>query len=225
MFPDLTDEPETDAWKRYEEGREEFVASIIRPLSRGWGDSTALLAKAESWLANETDTEIRKILIADIASALGCGGDVERSWQWSLRGVDEAPEDPHSYSHLAMWHFIGVYGHPETVDLAKALEYNALAVEKARKAKAWRRSMLHDRCRIATAAGRFDIVEEAMREILSIWPNPEDDDIPMFEWDWLKDVPAGALDANLMSDYQAVIDRVLANRARRQAGQAKDDAP
>lgn len=211
--------------ERYHDQRDKYRSTLIRPLAQGRGDSDALLATAESLLAIENDSEKRKRLIADVAAALSGGGDVERSWQWCMRGLDEDPEDCFFYNCLAVRHFMGVYGHPETVDLVKALEYSAVAVEKARKAKAWRRSMLHDRCRIATAAGRFDIVEEAMREILAIWPNPEDDDIPMFEWDWLKDVQAGALDANLMSDYQAVIDRVLANRERRQASQAQDDTP
>ena len=84
-----------------------------------------------------------------------------------------------------------------------AHNHSAEAVAKARAAESWRRSVLQDRCRIAVAAGRYDIVSEAMEEILDVWANPCEPDIPMFEADWLDALPSDAVEVDLLQRYRA----------------------
>lgn len=193
-----------------------FHHRVTEPLLQRRGSVPELLADAERLLVEEADPDNRLSMFGDVASVLHCVGEEDLSWEWCQRGASEARDDPVALNRLATWYFYNPLREPTADDLALALEYNAAAVDKARKAHAWCRLILHDRCRIATAAGRFDIVAEAMREILDVWPNPDELDIPMFEWDWLARVPEGAIDEALRADYQSVVSRVLENRRRRE---------
>lgn len=145
------------------------------------------------------------------------------SFRWRRREIEEAPEDPIAWNGLATWYLYHPHRDATAEELDEGLRYSAVAVEKARASNTWRRNVLHDRCRIAVAAGRFDVVEDAMAEILSVWADPCEPDIPMFEWDWLTKVPPDAIDAGLRSHYQAVVAEVLARRAERERTGSGDD--
>lgn len=196
---------------------EQFYQDVIYPLVRS-GKFQELFKELEKKLAEVTEKEIRCSLLGLLASFHATDGDASESWRRQRQMVEEYPDDPLAQNGMSKWHYYNSFPEHNLEDLAQALDYSAVAVEKARTSNAWRRNVLHDRCRIATAAGRFDIVAEAMEEILEVWADPCEPDIPMFEWDWLDDLPSGALDADLMARFQGVVDGVLEYRRRRDAG-------
>ena len=199
---------------------EELRDKVVLPLARRRGDVAACLEIAERLLAEEADPECRGAMISAVSHALHCGGEVDLSWAWCLRSVEEQPDHPLTLNGPAAWLYYTPLGEPTADDLRRALDYNLVALEKAREAECWQRSILHDRCRIATSAGRWDVVEAAMREILEVWRNPSNSDIPMFEWDWLDRAPDGVLDGGLLADYRGVMERVLEFRRRRDEREA-----
>lgn len=193
----------------------EFERTVLRPLERA-GRGKEMDEAARAFLAEITDPEVRKITMGTVSSWLHCCRAVEESWAWCERAVDEAPDDPIAQNRLATWFFYSPLSDPEPEDLELALEFNAEAVRKARTSNTWRRNVLHDRCRIAVAAGRHDLVAEAMAEILEVWNERTCiPDIPMFEWDWLDKVPAGAIDPDLLGRYEAMVAEVLRRRDER----------
>ena len=54
--------------------------------------------------------------------------------------------------------------------------------------------------------GVDDPVAEAMAEILEVWSNPCEPDIPMFEGDWLDAIPEDAIDPDLLRRYRELTD-------------------
>ena len=177
-------------------------SEVLMPMGRR-GERDAIIATAEDMLAGETNPAFRQLLIMGVSATLHVHGWDEESLAWCERRVAEAPDDPHAHNGLAMWYFVNSQPERSPGDLEKALEYSAEAAAKARASGSWRRSVLHDRCRIAVAARRYDIVAEAMEEILQVWANPCEPDIPAFETDWLDAIPAHAVEADLLERYRA----------------------
>ena len=183
----------------------EIQTQVLTPLGRR-GERDALIETAEGVLAAEANQAFRQLLIMGVSAILQVHGWDAESLAWCERGVAEAPDDPTAHNGLAMWYYASSQPEWRSDHLEKALELSAEAVAKAHASGSWRRYVLHDRCRIALAAGRYDIVAEAMAEILEIWPNPDELDIPMFETDWLDAIPAGAVEAGLLERYRAAAD-------------------
>ena len=177
-------------------------SEVLMPMGRR-GERDALIGKAEGILADETDPAFRDLVIMGVSAILHVNGWERGSLAWCERRVGEAPDDPKSHNDLAMWYYANPLRKPTADELDQALQHSAKAVEKAREMGCWQRSVLHDRCRIATAAGKYDIVAEAMEEILEVWANPCEPDIPMFESDWLATIPIDAIENDLLERYRA----------------------
>lgn len=192
---------------------EHFVLSVLKPLLKA-EDAAGLDSRTNEYLQSEPDREARRHVMCTLASFLQLLGHEDEGWLWLKRQLEEAPHDPLAQNRLAAWYYYAPR-HPTREELEEALEHSLAAVEKARAANEWRRSVLHDRCRIATALQRWDVLEEAMAEILDVWADPCELDIPMFEWDWLKDVSAGAIDPVLRARYEETVDAVLEFRKQR----------
>lgn len=177
-------------------------SEVLMPMGRR-GERDALIGTAEDLLADEKDHAFRQLLIMGVQAILHVHGWEEESLAWCEREIAEAPDDPTAHNSLAMWYFVNAQPERDPDDLEKALEHSAVAVAKARASGSWRRYVLHDRCRIAVAAARYDIVAEAMEEILDVWADPCEPDIPAFETDWLDVIPANAVEAGLLKRYRA----------------------
>lgn len=167
-------------------------------------DPRPLLKKAEEVLSAESDADFLKALFLGVATILAVNGWEKESLAWSQRAVDNFPEDPVVQSNLAMRPLLNPLRDPTQGELDQALLINHQALEKARGGKCWRRYVLSDRCRIAAVAGRYDVVAEAMADILEAWGNSSEPDTPVLEDDWLDNIPDGVLDKSLLEQYQAL---------------------
>jgi len=176
---------------------------VLLPLGRR-RNLGELIETAENILKDEADPVFRQLFMGGVSAVLHTNGWEDESLTWCRRAIAEFPEDPIVYNALAMRSFANPLREPTQEDLDKALEHSAVAVEKARSSNTWRRYVLHDRCRIAVAAKRYDIVTEAMAEILEVWVSPCEPDIPIFESDWLGTIPENAIEPDLLRRYLTV---------------------
>src|SRR5690606_7137812 len=87
----------------------------------------------------ETGAEFRKALFLGVSSILHANGWEEESQTWSLRAVDEFPDDPIVYASMAMKPLINPLRDPTRGELNQALERNLQALQKARTSNSWRR--------------------------------------------------------------------------------------
>jgi hypothetical protein len=196
-------------------GYERFWREVVAPLNRP-GRARELVRAVEDYLAGCEHRDTRAALMRNVASCLGSDGRMAERDEWHRRLLDENPDSAFDWNSCAMDFAIdGRFDDPAA--LIKALDLNAIALEKARETRLWLRWVLGDRCRIATDAKRFDIVEAAMAAILDDWPCKCEIDVPFFEWDWLKRVPEGGIDPALRARYEATVAQVLAKRAEQDA--------
>lgn len=201
-----------------QEAVDHFVQEAIKPLMwrKAWSDAIARLRQE---LEQEARVGRRLVLMSHLNHCLiGAGRDDD-----ALAVIQEmiglAPDDPLNWTRLAGWHFYchGFYN-ARPADLEQALRSIDIGIAKARASGYLLRYCLNERCRIAVAMKRFDLLEETMRDILAIPPRPGVPDIRIEE-DFLRFVPEGNIETQLLADYQAAY---AAQEARRRRSSPSD---
>jgi hypothetical protein len=184
-----------------QEAVERFFTEAIMPLMRrnAWGEAVACL---QGELERESGIGRRLLLMSHLSHALIVDRRDNDALAVIHKMIELAPEDPLNWSRLAAWHFYphGFYD-AGLEHLEPALRAIDTAVSKARPSGYLLRYCLNDRCRIAVAMKRYDLLEETMREILAIPPRRGVPDIRI-EDDFLQRVPEGAVDMRLLADYR-----------------------
>lgn len=151
----------------------------------------------------------------DLAMVLELNGQPADALQVMIERVELAPDEPIGWCALANRHFCdGICRTGDEAAMETALETIDRAVVVAeRTGGAWLRHCLNDRARIASAAGRRDVLEDTIRRILTI---PDGRGVPDtgIEIDFLRDLPPGAVDPELSERLQ---ERHAAASQRRRA--------
>jgi len=162
-----------------------------------FGEAAELL---RSEIAQQSDPMARLTSLDELAMILELDGQVPESLAVMQERIELAPDEPIGWCILAKWH---ARNGTESSDggsskTSKALETIDHAIDVAeRTGGAWLRHCLNDRARIATAIGRWDVVENTIRRILAI-PNGRGVADTAVETDFLAKLPAGAVDADLI---------------------------
>jgi tetratricopeptide (TPR) repeat protein len=173
----------------------------VKPLmdSRSYSEAADMV---RSFLRSEGVPSRRLLLLQHLIDCLSGAGAWDEGLPVLREMIDLGPDDPLNWSRLSGWYFYtqGSYAADEET-LRFALEAIDRAIAKARVRGEWLRQCLNDRCRIAVAMKRYDLLEETMREILAIPPRRGVPDIRI-EDDFLQRVPEGAVDARLLADYR-----------------------
>ena len=187
----------------------DFLSSV-HPFMRP-GKCAEAISRLRDRLDMETKTEARVWLLAELALAFMIDGNSDDSFSAVRECIDLDPNDPINWCRLASWHTLEK--NPSASDLESALEAVDTAVEIARLHGGELRYCLNARCRIAIAMQRYDILEKSLREIL------ETTELPgiQFEGDFLPRIPEGAIDADLLAEYKALLAEQAARRAKRRA--------
>lgn len=196
-----------------EDAIERFFREAIEPLMRrsAWSDAVVRLRHE---LDQEDGIGRRLLLMSHLNRFLLLDGRDNDALAVIREMTVLAPDDPLNWSRLAAWHFYchGFYD-AASEDLEPALKAIDTGIAKAHPSGDLLRYCLNERCRIAVAMKRYDLLEETMRQILAIAPRRGIPDIRI-EDDFLRLVPEGAIDARLLADYQ----RAYAAREARRAG-------
>jgi len=173
--------------------------------------------RLREWVETDNRIGARSFLLHEISSFLMVSGRDDEALAVIHERIDFAPDDPMNWCGLAGWHF---YGHgfydANEETLKAALAAIETAVAKARVHGEWHCHCLNDRCRIAVAMKRYDLLEETLREILAMPARPDVPDTQL-EDDFLRRVPEGAIDRDLLARYRAALAAQEARRAKRRS--------
>jgi hypothetical protein len=156
-----------------------------------------------SEIAGQADPVVQLIRMGDLAMVLELNGQPADALATLHQRVEFAPDEPVGWCALANWHLRNdgdrTSGKPNRETALEVID-RAVAVAE-RTGGAWLRHCLNDRARIAKATGRWDVVEDTVRRILAI---PEDRGVPdtAIEMDFLREVPPGAVDPELIRHLQ-----------------------
>jgi len=193
-----------------EDGHEKFrqiSEKVISPLYRQKRFSE-LRDRVIEILDSESDPDLRKSLMSELAVTFYRPGWVDESRKWAHCRADEYPEDPHSWSYLAHWY---LYSDPEKDGIENGQEIGLknykIALQKARESNEWVRSTLFDICRALTHIGDYKAVEKRMREILKDLEIKREIDVPFLECDWLEHIPEGKIDLELAEEFLTLNDK------------------
>lgn len=131
------------------------------------------------------------------------------------QSIELRPEDPLNWCRLSLIHSTRErHPRPDSESLKAALAAIDQGVEAARRVGALVRYCLNSRCRIVVSMRRYDLLEETLREILTLPVGPGIPDIGL-EDDFLRRVPEGAVDSGLLATYRAALAEQEARRASR----------
>ena len=205
----MTDDELTD---EEENGIRVFWEQSVRPLtrSRNYGEAASLVrARVES----EAKVAVRARLLQELDILLLMDGREDEALAVIHERIDLGPDDPLNWCALASWHH-SLGKSPDAPALTSALEAIDTAVEKARRHRRWLRYCLNDRCRIAVTMQRYDLLAESLRAILDIPLRANLPDI-WLEDDFLRRLPDGAVDPDLLEAYRAALDDQKAWLAKR----------
>ncbi len=217
----LADEEDQDLIREYEE---RIGGSLADRLSRD------AIGKLREWVASETDKVRRDFLLSELYSLLRVCGPRDEVLA-TIREIQRSkPDDPWGWIHLSNWFCDPRYeDDAETYSLPEALRAIDAAIEKARVTGVYLRLCLHHRCRIAKSMKRYDLLEDSMRQILSLPPGRGVTDETIMG-DFLRGIPEGAVDAAVLADYRDQLARKEAywkrkNAERAAAARAVGEAP
>lgn len=198
------DDADWEDWeRRYEEE--------TRPLwtEKRFGELCEHIA---AMLEDETDPDNRFTLMSDLATYLGFAGDADAELRWLHVLTTEFADEPMAWTRLAGF-YSPVPGQPDAEAMATALGHYRTALEKARQRGEFVRYVLADMCRLLVKQGAYEALAEHMRMLLDDHREPRQWDTPQFEADWVKRIPEGAVDPELIAAFE----RYEALDARRRA--------
>ncbi|WP_162913091.1 hypothetical protein [Rhodospirillaceae bacterium SYSU D60014] len=147
---------------------------------------------------------VRARLLQDLEVLLLMDGREDEALAVIHEHIDLEPDNPLSWCGLASWHH-SLGKSPNAPALTSALEAIDTAVEKARRRRRWLRYCLNARCRIAVTMQRYDLLAESLRAILEIPLRANLPDI-WLEDDFLRRLPDGAVEPDLLGAYRAALD-------------------
>lgn len=209
----------TDMGPSDEELDQEFLRSIDRlgVLLRGKRFVEAI-EFLRSVIARQNDLEMRLVHMRNLATVLTLSGQDAESLAVMGERTDLAPDEPLVWSGLAMHLHIHACANPTAgqcneIEVLEIIDHAVAVAERA--GGAWLRDCLNDRARIAKKIGRWDVFEDSIRRILAI---PEGRDVPdtAIEVDFLRKVPPGAVDPDLVERLLAKHAAAMARRNARQ---------
>lgn len=153
-------------------------------------------------LADETNRHVRFHLMTDVSMHMHVYGDKVFSLAWATRLCEEFDREPFAWARMASWYRFGVPGEPvPPEDMEKAVDCYLIALQRARAANEWVRDMLGDICRLPMDMEDYPRLEVTMQEILEDVRNRRRYDFPKFEGEWLKRIPEGAIDPDLLARF------------------------
>lgn len=170
-----------------------------------------------SYIARQRDPMARFEPMGDLAVVLEVNGELSESLAVMRERTELAPDEPIGWCALANWHVChGADGTVNKPDGERALQVidHAIAVAE-RTGGAWLRHCLNDRARIAKRVGNWSVLEDTIRRILAI---PDGRNVPdtAIEVDFLRHIPPGAVDPDLVERLLAKHAAAMARRNARQ---------
>jgi len=189
--------------KEWADKVESIFDKVVMPLVRNKRYSE-LRDRITELLDTESDPHLRGVLMNTLASHLHVGGMEEESLLWAKRQVEEFPEDPLAWSGLGSWYYYNPLREATSQEMNIAKEHYETALEKARASNEWVCSELYTLCRLLTDMKNYEELEARMREILHELTIKRETDVPQFECDWLKRVPDGKIDSDLVETFWAL---------------------
>jgi len=173
--------------------------------------------RLREWVETDSRVGARSFLLFELSSLLMVSGRDDEALAVIHEHIDLEPDNPISQRGLAAWHFYGHGAYDASEEtLTAALEAIETAVAKARVHGEWLRHCLNDRCRIVVAMKRYDLLEESLCEILAMPVRPGVPDTAI-EDDFLRQVPEGAINGDLLARYRAALAAQEARRAKRRS--------
>jgi hypothetical protein len=183
-------------------------------LSQDYRDAEAVVRE---WLLDEADRDKRAFHLGFLEVVLIAQGQDAAALDVIHQRLRDAPDDPLEWGSLARFHSVRHDTTEFSPDpLRAALDAIDVAVEKARRTGHYLRFCLNDRCRIAVAMQRWDLLDDSLRQILAIPPGRGVPDIQL-EDDFLRRVPDGVIDPKVMAAYRSAMAEQAARRASRPA--------
>jgi len=171
----------------------------------------------QSEIAQQHDPMARLDHMDNLAMVLTLSGRTAEALAVMHERVEVAPEEPVGWCALAKRYLHygsdSTSGEPDTKMALKTIDH-AVAVAE-RTGGAWLRHCLNDRARIAKAIERWDVVEDSIRRILAISDGRGVPDTAI-EVDFLRSVPPGAVDPELIGHLQRKHAAALGRRDIRQ---------
>ncbi len=188
------------------------IQNRIDPLIRARKFDRAI-SLLRTWLESEMPVGERSIYLAELSRLLGAARRTDEAIAVIHQQIALDPDNSEPWQRLAGHYFYcSKPGGPSQEDLGQALHAIDTAVEKARGSGNWLWYCLGDRCRIALAMKRYDLLEESMRECLEGLSRPDDSLDYGPEGEFLARIPEGTVDSALIERFRAA---VAASRARR----------
>lgn len=87
---------------------------------------------------------------------------------------------------------------------AEAMESIDQALERAMRTGNFRRQALGVKARISISLGRYDIVEDILRQLMTLQLKPGNLDIGL-EWDFIHKIPLGVIDKGIADQFEEYI--------------------
>jgi tetratricopeptide (TPR) repeat protein len=167
-------------------------------------------------IAQQHDPMARLDHMDDLAMVLTLSGRTAEALAVMRNRVELAPDEPVGWSALAKQHLRygsdSTSGEPDTKMALETIDH-AVAVAE-RTGGTGLRHCLSDRARIAKAIERWDVVEDTIRRILAI---PDGRGVPdtAVEIDFLRRIPVGAVDSDLIERLRSKHAAALQRRGAR----------
>lgn len=160
-------------------------------------DVTALILAT---IQDTHDNDIRAHMYATLASEYHLLGRLKEAEDALNRVIALAPDRPEPWINLAE-HY-----HYHAIDLRKALAAIQTAIENGRREGNFVRQALGVRIRISLEMEDYGSVERTLRELMVYKPKPGSIDVDV-ESDFLKRIPTGKIEKQLLDDYIAAVNR------------------
>lgn len=179
-----------------------FEEDVLHPLIRE-ERYDELCEQITQRLSEETDPDFRYELKSDLITVLHLlDGAESRCIRAGESLVEEFPDHPLAWLQLAKMYFYVPKGQERTPEgTSKAFQYFDKALYVARERDEWVRYVLFDLCRAFASMTQYDELELVMREIMEDLAHTRRLDIPKLEGDWLRRIPRGSLDGDLIERY------------------------
>lgn len=160
-------------------------------------------------LSKATDAQERAFILSRLASEwqleiakLSFSAEHKEKFERIERAIRECtelePQEPHHWIRLAE------YFHYYVGDLDRALHVAETAIKKAEMERAFVRQAHGTRIRIALEAKDYSAIAQSLNSLVGYRPSGQEPDVAP-ESDFLSRIPAGAIDAEILGRYEAIV--------------------